>query len=216
MNILCTHNDGGVGKTSLAIHVIGALQTTVSKILGIDCDDQADLFQFFVRREPSKNKELVSQQSIDVVFNKNRESIKRVARLDQYEHIVVDMDSPLKNTVQIIVDSPLDKVLIPVNRSQKHKALRNLHRTLEVIAQLDSKARVSLETIVVPLGVEPQSIEDTLSKTNRKPGRLQIGEPMPNLEDLMQVSIYEDCRYIWEYENQKSLQSYFCRLIGLE
>ena len=38
--VLCTHNDGGVGKTTLALHVAGSLQTKLSRILLIDCDDQ--------------------------------------------------------------------------------------------------------------------------------------------------------------------------------
>ena len=38
--VLCTHNDGGVGKTTLALHVAGSLQTKLSRILLIDCDDR--------------------------------------------------------------------------------------------------------------------------------------------------------------------------------
>ena len=39
MIVLCTHNDRGVGKTTLALHVAGSLQTKLSRILLIDCDD---------------------------------------------------------------------------------------------------------------------------------------------------------------------------------
>ena len=44
MIVLCTHNDGGVGKTTLALHVAGSLQTKLSRILLIDCDDGCDLY----------------------------------------------------------------------------------------------------------------------------------------------------------------------------
>ena len=37
--VLCTHNGGGVGKTTFAFHVAGGLQTKLSRTLLIDCDD---------------------------------------------------------------------------------------------------------------------------------------------------------------------------------
>jgi chromosome partitioning protein len=216
MKILCTHNDGGVGKTSLAVHVVGALQTTLGRTLVIDCDDQADTWQFFNPTIPAKDKDVFWKEDITVVCNKNRESIKRLAKPEQYDHVVLDMDSPLKNTVQIIVGNTLDLVLIPVNKSQKKKALRNLPRTLNVIASLESKTGTSPRTTIVPLGIERDEVVKVVESVERKPRGYAIAPAMPNLEDLMQDAIYEDRRYIWQYEGNETLKTYFRRLIGLE
>ena len=48
--ILCTHNSGGVGKTTLAVHLAGVLSKK-GDVLLIDCDDQADSWKFYVGAE---------------------------------------------------------------------------------------------------------------------------------------------------------------------
>ncbi len=103
MIILCTHNDGGVGKTTLAVHATGALISQLGRVLLIDCDDQADSWQFYTGRTPGKPKELVTKENITVVWNKSRESLRKLAKLQQYDHFVLDIDSPLQNTVQTIL-----------------------------------------------------------------------------------------------------------------
>ncbi|MCX5982311.1 MAG: AAA family ATPase [Nostocales cyanobacterium LacPavin_0920_SED1_MAG_38_18] len=57
MIILCTHNDGGVGKTTLAVHVAGVLINRQDSTLLVDCDDQADFWQFYIDRNPEKLKD---------------------------------------------------------------------------------------------------------------------------------------------------------------
>ena len=154
MIILCTHNDGGVGKTTLAIHAIGALQFQLGRILLIDCDDQADSWQFYSDGIPKKLKDVLIKDDISLIWNKDRESIKRLTKPEQYDHIVLDVDSPLQNTVKLIVDNEPDVVLVPVNKSQEIKALRNLPRTLSVIAQLEAKTGIALRVIVRTYNLE--------------------------------------------------------------
>jgi MinD superfamily P-loop ATPase len=48
MIIASTFNKGGVGKTTLAVHLIGVLnQKPTARNLLVDCVDQADAFTFF-------------------------------------------------------------------------------------------------------------------------------------------------------------------------
>ncbi len=216
MIILCTHNDGGVGKTTLAVHAVGALQSQLGRILLIDCDDQADSWQFYADGIPKKLKDVLVKDDISLIWNKNRESIKRLAKLEQYDHVVLDVDSPLQNTVKLIVDNEPDLVLVPVNKSQAIKALRNLPRTLSVIAQLETKTGASPRTIVVPLGINPDDVSAAVAQSSDKPSRCLVAPPMPDVQQEMQVAIYQDKRYIWDYSGYENLQDYFCSLLFLE
>lgn len=215
MIILCTHNNGGVGKTTLAIHAAGALvkYQPTSKTLVVDCDDQADSFKFYVGQDPSRNKQLIRQGNLSIISNKDRESIKRVADPEEYDNIVIDIDSPLSNSVQTIVQDDPDLILVPINTSQQSKALNNLPRTLEVIAKLESKAGYEPKVRIVSLGVQVDRIRNVVEKCKSKPSNYKIVEQMPELQEKMQVAIYEERKYIWEYEGCEFLYSYFCSVL---
>ncbi|MEB3339006.1 MAG: ParA family protein [Leptolyngbyaceae bacterium] len=215
MIILCTHNDGGVGKTTLAVHAVGALRSQLGRILLIDCDDQADSWQFYGEELPKKLKDVLIQEDLLVIWNKSREPIKRLAKPEQYDHVVLDLDSPLQNTVKIILDNQPDIVLVPVNRSQEIKALRNLPRTLAVLSQLESKTGAELKTIVVPLGVKAEKVSQVVQSMENRPTQCLTAPELPDLQQLMQVAIYEDKKYIWEYPGYEHLKDYFCTLLGI-
>jgi len=90
--ILCTHNDGGVGKTTLAVHVAGILLSQLNRTLLIDCDDQADFWQFYTGKTPIKSQDLNTQDNITIICNKDRKSIRGLAKPQQYDHVVLDKD----------------------------------------------------------------------------------------------------------------------------
>lgn len=222
MIVLCTHNDGGVGKTTLAVHAAGILISRSIRTLLIDCDDQADFWQFYTGREPSKLNDTDTDDNRTVIFNKKREekelkSIKRLAKPEQYDHVIIDIDSPLKNTVQMIVGSDPDIILVPVNKSQKTKALRNLPRTLQVISQLESTVGFAPKVIIVPLGIQEDAISQVVSRINidNKPQNCKIASAMPDVQEQMQHSIYEDRKYIWDYQGYEDMYEYFCSILGI-
>ncbi len=217
MIILCTHNDGGVGKTTLAVHSAGVLISQLDRTLLIDCDDQADSWQFYTGREPSKLNDIDIEDNRTVISNKNRASIKKLAKPQQYDHVVLDIDSPLQNTVQVIIGNDPDLILVPVNKSQKIKALRNLPRTLKVISKLESTAGFASEVIIVPLGIQEDAISQVVSRIDidNKPKQCKIASAMPDVQEQMQHSIYEDRKYIWDYEGYENMYEYFCSLIGI-
>lgn len=126
MKVLCTHNNGGVGKTTLAVHIAGLLLEQGSDVLMIDCDEQADFWQFFARgKQPEKNKDYHRLGDSIVVWNKKRESVKDIAKPEEYNHVVLDIDTPLAHTVQVIIGSQPDLVLVTLIHLKKirHSAI---------------------------------------------------------------------------------------------
>ncbi|MBR8836844.1 MAG: AAA family ATPase [Stigonema ocellatum SAG 48.90 = DSM 106950] len=74
MIILCTHNSGGVGKTTLAIHATGVLSSQSGRTtLLIDCDDQADSWQFYANRMPDQYELLKFGDSLSILDNQKRQ-----------------------------------------------------------------------------------------------------------------------------------------------
>ncbi|MFN4842064.1 MAG: ParA family protein [Dolichospermum sp.] len=215
MIILCTHNDGGVGKTTLAVHIAGVLLNRQDSTLLIDCDDQADFWQFYIDRNPEKSKDWERLENSTVMYNGRREAIPKELPKGQYDHIVLDIDSPLKNIVQTIVGNDPDLILVPVNKSQEIKALRNLPRTLKVIAQLETKAGYAPQVVIVPLGISQSSIYQIVDRLedDLKPQRYRVADEMPDCQEQMQFAIYQDRKYIWDYEGLEHLYDYFVDLL---
>lgn len=215
MIILCTHNDGGVGKTTLAVHIAGVLINRQDSTLLIDCDDQADFWQFYIDRNPEKSKDWERYENSTVMYNGRREAIPKELPKGQYDHIVLDINSPLKNTVQTIVGNDPDLILVPVNKSQRIKALRNLPRTLKVIAQLETKAGYAPQVVIVPLGISQSSIDQIVDRLedDLKPQRYRVADEMPDCQEEMQSAIYQDRKYIWDYEGLEYLYDYFVDLL---
>jgi chromosome partitioning protein len=197
----------------LAIHAAGALIALSEKTLVIDCDEQSDSWQFYTGRTPTQAQDVDTDGYRAVISNKERKTVKALA-LKGFDHIVLDIDTPLKNTVQVIVGNNPDLILVPVNKSQEIKALRNLSKTLKVVSQL-SKPGFSPKVIVVPLGVTQESILEAIDKINakNKPNSCRVANAIPDLQDKMQLAIYKDRRYIWSYEGYEYLLEYFNSLI---
>ncbi len=215
--ILCTHNGGGVGKTTLAVHLAGVC-SELGKVLLVDCDDQYDAWEFYAGYKPdddTDNAIYLSKEGISVITNKNRKSIKKLASSSSYDYVVLDMDTPLPNIVTVIVGSNPDLILIPINYSQKYKALNNLKDTLGVILIMEGKATLSPQVRVVPLGVKADEVAAPLEKLKNKPANCTVSKSMPNVQDIMQESIYEKRNYIWNVPGYEHLRAYFEELIEI-
>lgn len=216
MIILCTHNNGGVGKTTLAVHVAGILMMRQQRTFLVDCDDQADFWRFHTGHFPTKPKDQeIYQPNNTVIWNKSRDPIESLIKKSQYDHVVLDINSPLQNTVQTIVGSDPDLILVPINISQEEKALLNLPRTLKVISNLEVRAGSNPQVIIVPLGISKNSIDQVVDRLDydNKPRKCKVFKQMDDCQSQMQKAIYKERQYIWDYDDWEYLYDYFADLL---
>jgi len=214
--ILCTHNSGGVGKTTLAIHITGILTSQHGKTLLIDCDDQVDSWQFYNGTKPTKDSEFntIIEDKLDILENKNREKItKKNVDPDEYENIVIDINSPLVNTVMTMVDNKPDFVFIPVNFSRKHQALKNLSSPLNVVVELGEKYAYSPQVIIVPLGIKRDIVLEQIDTIEETPQNCQVAQEMRRVTAAMDKAIYKRGKYLWEYSEYTDIEEYFKTLV---
>jgi chromosome partitioning protein len=125
-----------------------------------------------------------------------------------------DIDSPLENTVQTVVQNDPDRIYVPI--SQPHEALGLLHLpdTLSVIAALEQRAGRSPWVTIVPLGVAKGKIEAALRGARERPKRCSVAAKARALLRQTSAALAEG-RYVWEYEGCRDQLDYFCSLVGV-
>ncbi|MGL6138095.1 MAG: ParA family protein [Planktothrix sp.] len=217
MIILCTHNNGGVGKTTLAVHVTGVLllKFPLMRTLLLDCDEEHHAWEFYAGTKPEKDLEKLSTGNLSLIYNKHRSTISNIVDLESYDHIVVDTRGAREDTIRSIINDDPDMILIPVNASQRIKALGNLDRILGMVSQLERNSGFSPQVIIVPLGVSEDIIKNKLEYISRLPHKCKIAKEIRYLQDEMQKALYEDKRYIWNSESCQDLYEDFCSIINL-
>lgn len=219
MIILCTHNNGGVGKTTLAVHITGVLISKFpwARTLLLDCDDQHQAWEFFAPSKPKKELEVFLEGNLSLIYNPKRENLLNIVDPTQYDYIVIDAKGAREDTVKVIVNDNPDKILIPINASQKSKALGNLDRILYMISKLEANTGLpdQVQVTIVPLGVSKDIINNKLETLSIVPHQCKISQEIRYLQDEMQEALYEDKRYIWTYENCDDLYGTFCSMINL-
>ena len=210
--ILCTQHKGGAGKTTLAVHIAGILTTQLNRILLIDCDTQRNAWFFYFGSKPQTPLDMRDYNNrLSILWNPDREPIKRVADTETYDHIILDMTTPLPQTVKVIVDNYPDVVLIPVS---KHPwAMEGLSDTLPVIAKLEEYAGFTTEVIIVPLGSQKQKIEERVQTTSELPSNYKIANRMKDLNKEVDKALKEG-NFIWKYPGCENLDTYFNSLLS--
>jgi chromosome partitioning protein len=106
--ILCTHNKGGVGKTELAIHMVGVLSSNSARILLVDCDNQADAWKFFRQGHDPQGESQVHKVSegLRICWNSSLRRVVCQADHQQYDYVVIDVDAALEDTVTNVPSLP--------------------------------------------------------------------------------------------------------------
>lgn len=176
MIILSAFNKGGVGKTTLAVHVAGLLAED-GRVLLVDCVDQYDSFSFYCRQEPKKELEpqrAKENERLTVVWNPDQTRITRLVEPSEYEHIVLDINSPNEETVKGIVENEPDIILLPIN--DQALALDKLGDTLAIVAAMQQKTNYHSKVRIVPLGATKTQIEKCLAQVASKPENLQMSK----------------------------------------
>ena len=211
--ILCTHHKGGVGKTELAIHISGILRKQpVGQTLLVDCDSQASSWEFYFGESPTiENEPLKVNEQFSVIWNPARVRLKSIGDLKEtYDYFVIDIDSPLENTVQTIVQDDPDLVLVPVNLQPE--ALTRLKDPLGIIAKLDAKAGHCPRVRIVPLGAKVAAVRSALRQTGYSLKDCLVAPKIRNLEKQANQARKER-RYIWTIAGCEDLEEYYEELL---
>lgn len=120
MRVVIAQHKGGVGKTTLAVHVAGTLAVgRFNKTVIVDCDSQGDAFRFFTSSFPEKPLELKKgMDNVDAIWNPEREKFSTKSTFSEYSHVVVDVDTRIINALQVIREAQPDVILIPVDNQR--------------------------------------------------------------------------------------------------
>ncbi|USR89505.1 ParA family protein [Phormidium yuhuli AB48] len=207
--ILCTHNSGGVGKTTLAVHLAGYLSEW-GEVLLVDCDEQADSWKFFMEKEPGVPVDQGSARGIEVIANPERRSLKKLkVKPNQFDFIVIDIDTVLENTVQVILNAHPDLIFIPLNRSHMYKSIDNLASVLEMVGGIDGNPALPYSVVIVPLGIDKENIERELERIEYHSEQYLVADSMEDLSTTMDKVIYKDRKYIWDCVGLEHNKNYF-------
>lgn len=210
--ILCTQHKGGAGKTTLAVHLAGVLTTQINRILLIDCDTQRNAWFFYFQSKARTPLEMKNYNNrLSVIWNPDRKPISRIADPQTYDQIILDMSTPLPDTVKSIVDNNPNRVFIPVSRHPW--AVEGLSDTLPVISKLERKAGFTPSVVIVPLGSYKREINDKIQGISELPSSYKLASRMKYLNKEVDKALDEG-RFIWDYPGLESLNSYFDSLLS--
>ncbi len=207
MKIVIAQHKGGVGKTTLAVHVAGVLADNgLDNILLMDCDSQADSFRFFTKTLPSKSMEIKEgMDEVDVLWNDKREKLSNKNRFSEYDHIVVDIDTRVQNALQVITELEPDIILIPIDK--QYLSVEHLPEVLSLIARKEGIINYPTKVKIVQMG-STHNLSSILNSSQNKPKYLNSNSfSIPNLE-IFNNSL-RDGRYIWDYSLDIDIKSIF-------
>ena len=207
MKIVIAQHKGGVGKTTLAVHVAGVLADNgLDNILLMDCDSQADSFRFFTKTLPSKSMEIKEgMDEVDILWNDKREKLSNKNRFSEYDHIVVDIDTRVQNALQVITELEPDIILIPIDK--QYLSVEHLPEVLSLIARKEGIINYPTEVKIVQMG-STHNLSSILNYSQNKPKYLNPNDfSIPNLE-IFNNSL-RDGRYIWDYSLNIDIKSIF-------
>jgi len=196
MKIVVAQHKGGVGKTTLAVHVAGVLaEDGFEKVLLMDCDSQADSFDFFTKKLPSKSMEIKEgMDKVDVLWNYKREKLSNKNMFSEYDHIVVDIDTAVQNALQVIIEIEPDIILIPIDK--QYRSVKHLDEVLSLIARNEGITYPFAKVKIVQMG-STHDLNSILNTYENKPKYLDFRFSIPNLEVDFNESL-RDGRYIWD------------------
>jgi chromosome partitioning protein len=193
MKIVIAHHKGGVGKTTLAIHVAGVLaEDGFDKVLVMDCDTQGDSYRFFTGILPEDEEIKEGKDEVDVLWNPNRDKLAIKDRFTEYDHIVVDVDTRVQNGLEIIREIVPDMILIPINKD--YLSLLHIEDLLKTLALQEGVINYPATVKIVQMGSN-HDLNNKLSELDSKPKSLYF-DKVPNLPHEFNESL-RDCEYIW-------------------
>ena len=197
MRIVVAQHKGGVGKTTLAVHVAGVLKSEYYKSYLIDCDSQGDAFRFFSGAVPQSSLEHKrGMDNVDVLWNPERLKMNNKNAFSGYEHIVVDIDTRIENALSVILEINPDIVLLPV--SNQFLSLTHAEDSVALIQKCEGIFGYNVKKLIVGMG------------THFTTEKLQGYERL----NIDYISDFDRChserKYIWDLDDEyKYLHSVF-------
>jgi chromosome partitioning protein len=196
--ILSAFNKGGVGKTTLAVHVAGLLAES-GRVLLVDCVDQHDAFSFYCRQDPKKDllpQRAKNNERLTVIWNPDQKPVTRITEPTEYEHTVLDINSPNEDTVRGIIENYPDMILLPIN--DQALALDKLGDTLGIVAAMQ-KTNHRSQVRIVPLGATKRRIDECLAQIDEKPADLQITKRIKKHQREFTDAL-RNGQFVWDYQ----------------
>jgi len=189
----------------------------------IDCDSNASASKFYCGAEPPEGLRKVVDDHLTVIWqplDKTKQQQpqpvgKKEALSREFEYVVIDVDAALEDTVQTLVQSHPDLVLIPVDNQLE--ALINLKDTLEVIATLEITFGIKVTARVVPMGVDNarvQAIRERIDSLAPLPQEWKVWPRIPDLQGKANLA-RKNRKYIWNYAGCANLEAYYRKLVTL-
>lgn len=220
--ILCNYTKGGVGKTTLAVHVVGVLlEETIENILLMDCDPRADAWSFFSGSRPNSDSEtLTLANGLNLRWNRPQSKDARFNPIikqdyETYDYVVIDADAPPEDSLTILSDTLPDLFLVPIAESQSHAIkdmsffLEDLER--EINFENDSGIEYNPIIKIVPLGVSIEEIQNKVDISCFSVD-IRIATPMKSLGKEIRTAL-EEKELVWRYPQLEETKNYFINLI---
>ena len=208
MRIVSTHLKGGVGKSTTAIHVTGALLTEGSVLL-LDGDQGATSYRFFSGDEspleaaprPIEGFEHALHIAPARVDSRaGLVALNRAVREVDADYVVVDTTPKLTEVSGVLAELRPDLLVVSVKRDDRG-SLTLLPELAEAIRQLGSLG-VRPAVRLVPIGLGAEDVAPYLQGAEVD---IEVAPTVPYRPDEAGTSVFEgphtggdDHRFIWE------------------
>ncbi|HCE1990124.1 TPA: ParA family protein [Vibrio parahaemolyticus] len=194
MKIVIAQHKGGVGKTTLALHVAGILsERELEETLLIDCDTQADSFYFLHGDYPREKLDLCNNSCPQVLWNPDRTSLSKSGAYAKYDNIVVDIDTRIQNAMQVIMEVNPETVLIPVD--DQFLAVHHLREAIDLVIDSVGKFMYPVNIVVVPMGVKDANLISEIRNITKE-FNVNLSPPLPYLRNEFNAS-FRSRSYVW-------------------
>lgn len=210
MKYLCTHVKGGVGKTTLAIHIAGLISSQGYDVVFIDADRQLNGYGFFNGSfNLPVNTPQIKIENITVIpllFNNDKDfakELQKILKAHPDSHIVMDMaPDPLYNILNIAAYKP-DKILIPTLQTDISSAVM-LPNALEAIKQASLISKQGNIDVKIIDASTPNTSNINITNTLNQIINNTINYKIHQLDfcDSFSKGVYVDFQYAWQYGNR--------------
>jgi chromosome partitioning protein len=163
-----------------------------------------------MEKEPGVPVDQGSARGIEVIANPERRSLKKLkVKPNQFDFVVIDIDTVLENTVQVILNDDPNLIFIPLNRSHMYKSIDNLASVIEMVGRIDGNPALPYSVVIVPLGIDKENIERELELIEYHSEQYLLADSMEDLSTTMDKVIYKDRKYIWDCVGLEHNKKYF-------